>query len=78
MIVRLAKKLAETMDGVDLSRCAEGDVIELPERRAEVLIAEGWAERVSASAIATSAPVCQPDTMATPLSPGWRRRLEWI
>jgi hypothetical protein len=44
MMVRLTKKLAETMDGVDLTQCAEGDVIELPTRRAELLIAEGWAE----------------------------------
>jgi hypothetical protein len=44
MMVRLTKKLAETMDGVDVSQCAEGDVIELPRQRAELLIAEGWAE----------------------------------
>ena len=45
MLVRLAKKLAEMIDGIDLSHCAEGDVIELAERDARLLIAEGWAER---------------------------------
>jgi hypothetical protein len=50
MMVRLTKKLAERMDGVDLSQCAEGDVIELPKQRAELLIAEGWAEPMSSDA----------------------------
>jgi hypothetical protein len=46
MKVRLTKKLADTLDGVDLSHCMEGDVIDLPKQRAELLIAEGWAEPV--------------------------------
>ena len=46
MVVRLTAKLAEVVNGVDLSRCREGDVIELPARDAEMLRAEGWAELV--------------------------------
>ena len=47
MFVRLKTKLAEVVDGVDLSYCAEGDVIELPEQQAAMLIAEGWAKRAA-------------------------------
>ena len=41
--VRLIKKFAAVMDGVDLSRANAGDEIELSSRDAQVLIAEGWA-----------------------------------
>ena len=68
MMVRLTKKLADVLDGVDLSHCAEGDVIELPEQRACVLIAEGWAEQVASDEVATRSPVRQP-TIATPMAP---------
>ena len=44
MYVRLRCKLAEIMEGVDLSACAEGDVIRLNERDAMLLIKGGWAE----------------------------------
>jgi hypothetical protein len=46
MQVRLTAKLAEVMDGIDLSQCAEGDIIEVTEREAHLLLAEGWAQRV--------------------------------
>jgi hypothetical protein len=46
MLVRLTAKLAEVVNGVDLSPYCEGDVVELPAREAEMLIAERWAERV--------------------------------
>ena len=44
MRVRLTRKFAERIDGVDLSNVAVGDVIDLPERKARTLIAEGWGE----------------------------------
>lgn len=44
MLVRLTKKLAEVVNGLDLSQCAEGDLLDLPERDARMLLAEGWAE----------------------------------
>ena len=46
MHVRLTAKLAEVVNGVDISRFREGDVIELPERDGRMLIAERWAEAV--------------------------------
>lgn len=42
--VRLTRKLAAVVDGIDLSRCQVGDVIELTDHEARLLIAEGWAE----------------------------------
>jgi hypothetical protein len=41
--IRLTRKFAKSIDGIDLSRRAVGDVIDLPERDAHILIAEGWA-----------------------------------
>ena len=43
MRIRLTRKLADYLDGVDLSACKEGDVVELSDHDAELLIAEGWA-----------------------------------
>ena len=49
MRVRLIKKLAERIDGIDLRHCAPGEVIDLAGGEARLLIAEGWgtAERRS-------------------------------
>ena len=46
MVVRLTVKLADKVNGVDLSQYREGDVIELAVRDASMLIAEKWAEPV--------------------------------
>ena len=42
MQVRLNRKLAEKIDGIDLSNYEVGDVIDLPTRKARMLVAEGW------------------------------------
>jgi hypothetical protein len=47
MRVRLTVKLAEIVNGIDLSRWAEGDIIEIDDRDGELLWAEGWAELVA-------------------------------
>lgn len=47
MQVRLTHKLANTLDGIDVSACRVGDVIDLPDQEAAVLIKENWAEAVS-------------------------------
>jgi hypothetical protein len=44
MLVRLTRKLANCLDGVDLSHFHVGDLIEVPRHDAQVLMAEGWAE----------------------------------
>ena len=41
--VRLTRKLANVMDGVDVTNYEPGDLIDLPERKARLLVAEGWA-----------------------------------
>jgi hypothetical protein len=46
MRVRLTAKLAEVVNGIDLSPYTEGDIIELSEHDAQLLIAEKWAETV--------------------------------
>ena len=41
--VRLTRKLADRIDGVDISGHRVGDTLSLPTRDAELLVAEGWA-----------------------------------
>jgi hypothetical protein len=43
MHVRLIRKLADQLDGVDVSQHREGDVVDLPVHDAALLLAEGWA-----------------------------------
>lgn len=44
--IRLTRKLALRLNGLDLSGINVGDVIFLPEPDAAMLLREGWAERV--------------------------------
>jgi hypothetical protein len=44
MWIRLTRKLADFLDGVDVSTRQVGEVFELPVLQAHLLIAEGWAE----------------------------------
>jgi hypothetical protein len=43
MLIRLTRKLADCIDGVDLSHYSVGDVLDLPAWEAHLLIAEAWA-----------------------------------
>jgi hypothetical protein len=49
MRVRLTRKLAEEIDGVDLSERDVGDVFPLPDDQARLLVAEKWAVPVEKS-----------------------------
>jgi hypothetical protein len=42
MRVRLTRKLAEMIDGIDLSAHKEGDLLNLPEPEGRLLVAEQW------------------------------------
>jgi hypothetical protein len=42
--VRLTRKYADAINGVDLSEHDVGDRLPLPRRDAQLLIAEGWAD----------------------------------
>jgi hypothetical protein len=44
--IRLTKKLALVMNGVDVTSSTVGDVLDVDEERAELMIASGWAEWV--------------------------------
>ena len=44
--VRLIRKLALTMNGVDVSRHSVGDIIDLEDEQAQMMIDYDWAERV--------------------------------
>ena len=44
--VRLVRKLAIRLNGLDLSRVKVGDVLILSAEVAAMLIREGWAERI--------------------------------
>lgn len=44
--VRLIKKLAPVINGIDLSTVRVGDIIELPNTAAASLIRESWAEQI--------------------------------
>lgn len=44
MLVRLIRKLAPTLNGVDLSDVRVGEVLTVPESVGAMLVAEGWAE----------------------------------
>ena len=41
--VRLTRKLADVIDGVDLTGCTVGDTVDLAPRDAFLLLSEGWA-----------------------------------
>ncbi len=43
MRVRLTRKLADQIDGVDLEGHQVGDVLDLPSPEARLLLAEAWA-----------------------------------
>lgn len=45
--IRLTRKLAAVLNGLDVSSLQVGDVIELPDSAARMMIAERWAEPVS-------------------------------
>jgi hypothetical protein len=47
MRIRLTRKLADYLDGIDLSAYRPGDVISMSPAQTRLLIAEGWAEQLS-------------------------------
>jgi hypothetical protein len=44
MRVKLVRKFANAINGIDLSRVGVGDVLELSAHQAAILIGEGWGE----------------------------------
>ena len=50
MRIRLTRKLALCLNGVDVSKMHVGEEVDLPDRAATLLVLEGWAEPVELSA----------------------------
>ena len=50
MWIRLTRKLADAIDGIDLSSHGVGDIVNLSPREAQLLVAEGWGVRTVAHA----------------------------
>ena len=48
MKVRLTRKFADLINGIDLSKAHTGETLDLSQRDAEILLAEGWAEYAGA------------------------------
>ena len=48
MKIRLKRKFADVINGIDLSKAHQGEILEVSARDAEILVAEGWAERADA------------------------------
>jgi hypothetical protein len=71
MRVRLTKKFADVLDGVDLRPWRVGDVFLATRHEAELLLAEGWAEQVPDDAVADalSKHVEGPRTLPSPDRP---------
>jgi hypothetical protein len=74
MLVRLKVKLAEMVNGLDLSHCDENDVVEVSQRDGEMLIAERWGESVAQDEMAD----CRPKRLERAVAAdegyrGWRK-----
>jgi hypothetical protein len=44
MKIRLTRKFADLINGIDLSKAHTGETLDLSPRDAQMLMAEGWAE----------------------------------
>jgi hypothetical protein len=66
MKVRLTRKFADLINGIDLSKARTGETLDLSPREAGILMAEGWAEYAGGE---------QPLEQAheAPKKPRWRR-----
>jgi hypothetical protein len=58
--IRLTRKLANVINDVDLQSFSVGEEIDLPERAAQMLIYEGWAELSTVIATADDRPSRMP------------------
>src|SRR4051812_28613081 len=78
MHVRLTRKLAERVDGIDLAGHREGDVLDLGQREAELLIAEGWATAVAESREMRGSTVTEPGAKAADAARQTRESVERV
>jgi len=50
MRVKLIRKFANVLNGIDLTRIAVGDIVDLTAHDAALLVVEGWAQEVPTEA----------------------------
>lgn len=67
--VRLTRKFAERIDGIDLSHHQVGDRMDLSKRDAQMLIAEGWASPCERGRTGDGAPETAPSQPSSPSQP---------
>jgi len=53
MRIRLTRKFANLINGIDLSDCLPGDDLDVSKRDGDILVAEGWAQVADDSATPT-------------------------
>jgi len=78
MQIQLVRKLANHLDGIDVSAHRQGDVFDLPRREAELLIAERWAVAYYGPAAREIRDVSTSPQLATAADRNARRSLEQI
>src|SRR4051812_23585854 len=78
MHIQLVRKLANHLDGIDVSSYQQGDVLDLPRREAELLIAERWAVAYYGPATRGVRNVWAPPQLASAADGIARRSLEQI
>ena len=61
--IRLTKKLARIVNGIDITSINVGDIVELPNAAAAMMVREGWAEVVSERALRQSARPTNPSEL---------------
>jgi hypothetical protein len=66
MKIRLTRKFADLINGIDLSKAHTGETLDLSTRDAQMLMAEGWAELAGAE---------QPRETAHELPP---KKAKWV
>ena len=62
MKIRLTKRLARFLNGIDLSDAQAGEVMDVSEREAALLVREGWAAPIEEGGTLTAAPHRADDT----------------
>ena len=78
MQIQLVRKLANHLDGIDVTAHRQGDVFDLPRREAELLIAERWAVAYYGPPAREVRDISAPYQLATAADRNARRSLEQI
>lgn len=78
MQIQLVRKLANYLDGIDVTAYRQGDVFDLPRRDAELLIAERWAVAYYGPSVREVRDVSMTPQLATAADRNTRRSLDQI